>query len=61
MFFKGPFERLIFGGAYIWRGLFTEGNLCFKIVWGSFIEGIEFNVFALFYIWRGDLVEGFLC
>ena len=65
-------EGLIFGGAYIRRGLSTEGNLRFKIG----IVGSKFPVFALFYflfegsfsstsprgayIWRGDLTEGFL-
>ena len=54
----------------------TEGNLCLKIDWASFIVGSKFTVFALFYfvfegnfpstsprgayIWRGDLTEGFL-
>ena len=32
------FEGLIFGGAYIRRGLFMEGNLRFKIDWGSLIS-----------------------
>ena len=69
-FLRGLFlEGLIFGGAYIRRGLSTEGNLHFK--WGRI-----FTIFALFYlvfegkfqvqapqgayIWRGDLTEGFL-
>ena len=43
------FEGLIFGGAYIRRGLSTEGNLRFKIDWASLIVGSEFTVFALFY------------
>ena len=67
---------LIFGGAFIQRGLSTEGNLRFKIDLASLIVGGEFTVFALFYfvfednfpstsprgayIWRGDLTEGFL-
>ena len=74
IFFKALFEGLIFGGAYIRRGLSTEGNLRFKIDWASLIVGSEFTVFALFYfvfegnfkykppgayIWRGDLTEGF--
>ena len=75
-FSKTLFEGLIFGGAYIWRGLSTEGNLRFKIDWASLIVGRKFTVFALFYfvfegnfpstspwganIWRGDLTEGFL-
>ena len=58
------------------RGLFTEGNLRFKIDWASLIVGSKFTVFALFhyvfegnfpstspqgaYIWRGDLTEGCL-
>ena len=66
---------LIFGGAYIRRGLSTEGSLRFKIDWASLIVGSKFTVFALFYfvfegnfpstsprgayIWRGDLTEGF--
>ena len=71
------FEGLIFGGAYIRRGLSTGGNLRFKIDWASLILGSKFTVLALFYfvfegnfpstspwgayIWRGDLMEGFLC
>ena len=34
-FSKALFEGLIFGGAYIRRGLFTEGNLRFKIDWAT--------------------------
>ena len=75
-FSKALFEGLIFGEAYIRRGLSTEGNLRFKIDWASLIVGSKFTVFALFYfvfegnfpstsprgayIWRGDLTEGFL-
>ena len=67
----------MFGGAYIRRGLSTEGNLRFKIDWASLIAGDKCAIFALFYyifegnfpstspwrayIWRGDLTEGFLC
>ena len=63
-------------GAYIRRGLPTEGNLRLKIDWASLIVGGKFTVFALFYfvfegnfpstsprgacIWRGDFTEGFL-
>ena len=39
-------EGLIFGGAYIGRGLSTEGNLCFKLDWASLIVGSKFIVFA---------------
>ena len=35
IFFKALFEGLIFGGAYIRRGLYTEGNLRYKIGWAS--------------------------
>ena len=42
-------EGLIFGGAYIQRGLSTEGNLRFKIDYASLIVGSKFTVFALFY------------
>ena len=64
IFFKGPFW-----GAYFWRGVCMEGNLCFKIDWASLILGRKFTVFLCFalylmaiskYIWRGDLTEGFL-
>ena len=41
-FSKALFEGLIFGGAYIRRGLSTEGNLPFKIG----IVGSKFPVFA---------------
>ena len=40
---------LIFGGAYIRRGLSTEGSLRFKIDWASRIVGSKFTVFAMFY------------
>ena len=57
------------------RGLFTEGNLHFKIDWASLV-GSKFTAFDLFYfvfegnfqvqvpgeayIWKDDLTEGFL-
>ena len=49
-FSKALFEGLIFGGAYIRRGLSTEGNLRFKLDWASFVVGSKFTVFALFYL-----------
>ena len=50
LYFSKPlFEGLIFGGAYIRRGLSTEGNLRFKIDWDSLIVGRKFTGFALFY------------
>ena len=39
-----------FWGAYFWRGLSKEGNLCFKINWASLIVGRKFTIFALFYL-----------
>ena len=48
-FSKALFEELIFGGAYVRRGLSMEGNLRFKIDWASLIAGSRFTVFALFY------------
>ena len=48
-FSKALFEGLIFGGAYIRRGLSMKGNLRFKIDWASLIVGRKFTVFALFY------------
>ena len=75
-FSKALFEGLIFGEAYIRRGLSTEGNLRFKVDWANRIVGSKFTVFFLFYfvfdcnfqsprprgayIWRGDLTESFL-
>ena len=75
-FSKALFEGLIFGGAYIRRGLSMEENLHFEIDWDSLIVASKFTVFALFYFlfegnfpntsprgayfWRGDLTEGFL-
>ena len=49
IFLKALSEGLIFGGAYIRRGLSREGNLRFKIDWASLIVGSKFTVFALFY------------
>ena len=48
-FSKALFEGLIFGGAYIRRGLSTECDLLLKIDWASLILVRKFNVFALFY------------
>ena len=48
-FSNALFEGFIFGGAYIRRGLSTEGNLRFKIDWASLKVGTKFTVFALFY------------
>ena len=75
-FSKALFEGLIFGGAYIRRGLSTQGILRFKTDWASLIVGSKFTIFALFYfifegnfpstspqgvnIWRGNLTEAFL-
>ena len=48
--FQRPFLRgLFWGGAYIQRGLSTEGNLGFKIDWASVIFGSKFTILALFY------------
>ena len=75
-FLKALFQGLIFGGAYIRRGLSTEENLRFKIDRASLVVGSKFTDFLCFtfyyraifqvqapegaYIWRGDLTEGFL-
>ena len=48
-FSKALFEGLVFGGAYIRRGLSTEGNLRFTIDWANHIVRSKFTVFALFY------------
>ena len=44
-FSKALFEGLIFGEAYIRRGLSTEGNLRFKVDWANRIAGSKFTVF----------------
>ena len=46
-FSKALFEGLIFGRAYIRRGLSMEENLGFKIDWAGLVVG--WTVFALFY------------
>ena len=48
-FSKALFKGLIFGRAYIRRGLSMEGNSCFKIDWASLIVGSKVTIFALFY------------
>ena len=54
-FSRALFEGLIFGGAYIRRGLSAEGNLRFKIDGASLIVGSKFTIFALFYfIFEGN-------
>ena len=45
LFFEGHMLR----GAYIRRGLSTEGNLSFKIDWASLKVESKSIVFALFY------------
>ena len=57
-FSKALFEGLIFEGAYIRRGLSTEGNLRFKIDWASLIVTRKFAVFALFYFLFEGNFEG---
>ena len=47
-FSKALFERLIFGGAYIRRGLSMEGNLHFEINWDSLIVASKFTVLLCF-------------
>ena len=56
-------EGLIFGGAYIQRGLSTEGNLRFKIDWASLIVGSKFIVFYFVFCvigLRGLYMEGLI-
>ena len=54
--FQRPFlEGLIFGRAYIRRGLCTEGILRFKIDCANLIVGRRFTVFALFdFVFEGN-------
>ena len=55
---KALFEGLIFGGAYIRRGLSKEENLRFKIDRASLTVGSEFIVFALFYfVFEGNFFK----
>ena len=52
---KALFEGLIFGGAYIRRGLCTEGNLCFKPV-GLACSGKEiYHICFVFLGIRGQI------
>ena len=39
---------LVFGGAYIRRGLSTEGNLRFKIDWANLILEVNLPFFLCF-------------
>ena len=45
------FEGLIFGGAYIRRGLSTDGNLRFRIDWASLITGNKSTILLCFTIY----------
>ena len=49
-FSKALFEGPIFGGAYIQRGLSTEGNLRFKIDWASLVVGSKFTTPDLLFL-----------
>ena len=52
---QGRVAKDIFGGAYIRRGLSTEGNLRFKIDWASLIVGSKFTVSVIFYfVFKGN-------
>lgn len=75
IFFTGPFEGLLFGGAYIRSGLYAGGNLHYKTDWVSvkrkYITVLLLFCFILYlraiskykiqgaYIPRGNLMEGF--
>ena len=55
-FSKALFEGVIFGGAYIRRGLSTKGNVRFKIDLASLIVESKFTVFTLFYfVFEGNV------
>ena len=55
MLFKGHFEGLIFGGAYVWRGLCTEENLRLKSDWASLLLGRKFTVFLCFTLYFTEI------
>ena len=60
-FSQALFEGLIFGGAYIWRGLSTEENLHFKIDWASLIKlevSLPFLLCFTLYAPRGLIFGG---
>ena len=42
---RGLYFQRPFLGAYFWRGLYSEGNLRFKIDWASLILGTKFTFF----------------
>ena len=49
------FFRGLFWGAYVWRGLYSKGNLHFKIEWASLLFGSKFTTFALFhFVFEGN-------
>ena len=49
------FQRPFFGGAYIRRGLCTEGNLRLKIDWASLLLGRKFSVFLCFTLYLTEI------
>ena len=54
-FSKALFERITFGGAYIRRGLSTEGNFRLQIDLASLIVRSKFTVFSLFpFVFEGN-------
>ena len=57
LFSKALFEGLIFEGAYIRRGLSTEGKLRSKIDWASLIVASKFTIFALLSLYLGAIFE----
>ena len=55
-FSKALFKGLIFGAAYIRRGLSMEGDLRLKIDWASLTVEGKFTVFASFYfVFEGNI------
>ena len=50
-------EGLVFGAAYIRRGLSAEGNLCFKIDRASLIVGSKFTVLLCFTLYLTTIFQ----
>ena len=56
-FSKDLFEGLIFGGAYIRKGLSTERDFCFKIDCASLIVGSKFTVLLCFTLYLREIFQ----
>ena len=56
-FSKALFEGVSFGGAYIRRGLSTEGNLRFEIDWAGLIVGSKLLFLLCFTLYLSTIFQ----